>query len=324
MLAIAFAIIVSLQTVSLGYSISFLSPTDTAIHLLHVFFSVYLAVLAAQSFSKSTIHSHTRRTILLSALTTLAFVLLGFTALVPSNRVSVSIQADDSQPRFMQVVWYVVLGLYASTAFIAVTTPLGPTLHFPVSRIYSEKTVAAITNQAIGNVSGVTGSCFWLILTIANVAGTGASVWDLLLFSYTTEVVMLGNTAESLDIGDLPIIPGTMRATYLFRSMRSTLSTTRLKRLLLWNIRPGSGWELAYRLACVNRAAFTTQMVLASIGAVAYYAPPYFLQQLVRYLETDPERHDRSWGWFYCFGMFVGTASIHLSMYSLRLSALRN
>ena len=171
MLVIAFAIIVSLQTVSLGYSISFLSPTDTVIHLLHVFFSVYLAVLAAQSFGKSTIHSHTRRTILLSALTTLAFVLLGFTALVPSNRVSISIQADDSQPSFMQVVWYVVLSLYASTTFIAVTTPLGPALHFPVSRIYSEKTVAAITNQAIGNVSGVTGSCFWLILTIANRGG---------------------------------------------------------------------------------------------------------------------------------------------------------
>jgi hypothetical protein len=135
---------------------------------------------------------------------------------------------------------------------------------------------------------------------------------------------MLGNTSESLDIGDLPIVPGTLRATHLFRSMRSTLSTTRLKRLLLWDIRSGSGWELAYRLARVNRAAFATQMILASVGAVLYYAPPFFLQQLVRYLEMDPERHDRSWGWFYSFGMFVGTAIIHLSMYYLWLSASRN
>ncbi|KAH9169607.1 hypothetical protein EDB89DRAFT_1459256 [Lactarius sanguifluus] len=142
--------------------------------------------------------------------------------------------------------------------------------------------------------------------------GTGASVWDLLLFSYTTKVVMLGNTAESLDIGNLPILPGTMRATYLFRSMRSTLSTTRLSRLLLWSIRPGSGWELAYRLARVNRAAFAIQMTLASIGAVLYYAPSFFLQQLVNYLERDPERHDRSWGWFFSFGMFAGTACSHL------------
>lgn len=154
--------------------------------------------------------------------------------------------------------------------------------------------------------------------------GTGASVWDLLLFSYTTKVVMLGNTAESLDIGDLPIVQGTMRATHLFRLMRSTLSTTRLKRFLFWDIRSGSGWELAYRLAHVNRAAFATQMSLASVGAVLYYAPPYFLQQLVKYLEMDPERHDRSWGWFYSFGMFVSTAIIHLSMYYLWLSGLWN
>ncbi|KAH9036170.1 ATP-binding cassette transporter [Lactarius pseudohatsudake] len=310
LLVIAFAVIVSLQTVSLGYSIPFSSSAIIATHLLHVSFSAYLSVFAAQSIGKSTIHSHTRRTIHLSALSALAFVLLGFTALFPSNRVSTSILGDGSQPRFMQVVWYVVLGLYASSTFIAVTTPLGPALHFPVSRIYSEKTVAAITNQAMDNVSGV----------------TGASVWDQLLFSYTTKVVMLGNTAESLDIGDLPIVPGTMRATYLFRSMRSTLSTTRLRQFLLWDIRPGSGWELAYRLARVNRTAFIAQMTLASIGAVLYYAPPFFLQQLVKYLETDPERHDRSWGWFYSFGMLVGTASIYLingQMWSLSTTTLQ-
>ncbi|KAI9441690.1 ATP-binding cassette transporter [Lactarius indigo] len=290
LLVIAFAVIVSLQTVSLGYSILFSSSAIIATHLLHVSFSVYLSVLAAQSIGKTTIHSHIRRTIHISALSALAFVLLGFTALFPSNRLMIP------QPRFMQVVWYAVLGLYACSTFIAVTTPLGPALHFPVSRIYSEKTVAAITNQAMDNVSGV----------------TGASVWDLLLFSYTTKVVML-------DIGDLPIVPGTMRATYLFRSMRSTFSTTRLRQFLLWDIRP---WQLAR----VNRAGFTVQMTLASIGAVLYYAPPFFLQRLVQYLETDPERHDRSWGWFYSFGMLVGTASIYLingQMWSVSTTTLQ-
>jgi hypothetical protein len=141
----------------------------------------------------------------------------------------------------------------------------------------------------------------------------GASLWDVLLFSYTTKVVLLGNTVESLNIGDLPIVPGSMRATYLFRSMRSALSTIRLRRFIFWDIRPGSGWELAYRLAYVNRRGFMAQMTLASIGAVLYYAPPFFLQKLVKYLETDPERHDRSWGWFYSFGIFAATASLYLS-----------
>ncbi len=158
MLIIAFAVIVSLQTVSLGYYISFSSPTVIATHLLHVLFSVYLTVLAAQSIGKSTIHSHRRRTIHLSALTALAFVLLGSTAIFPGNRASISILADGSQSLFIQVVWYVVLGLYASSTFVATTTPLGPALNFSVSHIYSEKTVAAITNRTIDNVSGVTGS----------------------------------------------------------------------------------------------------------------------------------------------------------------------
>lgn len=84
-------------------------------------------------------------------------MLLGFTALFPRDRASISSLTDDTQPRFLQVVWYVVLGLYAFSTAVAITTPLGPPLHFPASRIYSEKTVAAITNQAQDNVSGVTG-----------------------------------------------------------------------------------------------------------------------------------------------------------------------
>lgn len=125
-------------------------------------------------------------------------------------------------------------------------------------------------------------------------------------------MVLLGNSAESLDIGDLPIVPGSLRATYLFRSMRSALSALRLRRFIFWDIRPGTGWELAYRLAYVNRKSFLAQMSLAATGAVLYYAPPFFLQKLVRYLETDPERHDRSWGWFHSFGLFATTAALHL------------
>jgi hypothetical protein len=95
--------------------------------------------------------------------------------------------------------------------------------------------------------------------------------------------------------------------------MRSALSTIHLRRFLFWDIRPGSGWELAYRLAYVNRRAFIVQMALAAVGAVLYYAPPFFLQKLVKYLETDPERHDRSWGWFYSFGIFAANAILYLS-----------
>jgi hypothetical protein len=148
---------VSLQSVSLGYAASFSSSTTTATYLLHVLFAIYLSILAVQSAGKNTIGSHIKNVIHLSILTTLTFALLGFTALFPRD--PTSILAEDSRPHFLQVIWYVVLALYGLSTVVAITTPLSPPLHFPVSRIYSEKTVAAITNQVVDNVSGAIGLC---------------------------------------------------------------------------------------------------------------------------------------------------------------------
>ena len=179
LLVIAFVVVVSLQTVSLGYAALFLSPTTTATYLLHVLFAIYLSILAVQSVGKNMIGSHFRNVIHLSVLTTLTFALLGFTALFPRDAASISAPAVDSRPHFLQAIWYVVLVLYGLSTVVAVTTPLGPPLHFPVSRIYSEKTVAAITNQAADNVSGATGLCplvlYLLPLTRVQVPQSGVS-----------------------------------------------------------------------------------------------------------------------------------------------------
>lgn len=163
LLVIIFVAIVLLQTVSLGYVASFSSSTVTATYLLHVLFAIYILTLAVQSVGKNTIYSHTRNIIHLSVLTTVPFVLLGFTALFPRDVTSILAPAED----FQQVIWYVVLGLYALSTVVSITTPLGPPLHFPVSRIYSEKIVAAVTNQAVDNVSGATGSC--LLVSVSSI-----------------------------------------------------------------------------------------------------------------------------------------------------------
>src|SRR6267154_1499122 len=159
LLVITFVLVVSLQTISLGYAASFSSATTTATYLLHLLFAIYLSILAVQSVGKNTIGSHIRNVIHLSVLTTLTFALLGLTALFPRGLTYISAPAEDSRPHFLQVIWYVVLALYGLSTVVAITTPLGPPLHFPVSRIYSEKTVAAITNQADDNVSGAIGLC---------------------------------------------------------------------------------------------------------------------------------------------------------------------
>ena len=159
LLVIAFAVVVGLQAISLGYAASFSSSTTKATYTIHVLFAIYLSILAIQSVGKNTIYSHTRNIIHLSVLTTLASGLLGFTALLPRDQTSLSTPAEESQPHNSKIIWYVVLGLYALSTIVAITTPLGPALHFPVSRIYSEKTAAAVTNKALDNVSGATGLC---------------------------------------------------------------------------------------------------------------------------------------------------------------------
>jgi hypothetical protein len=125
---------------------------------------------------------------------------------------------------------------------------------------------------------------------------------------------MLGHVAESLDIGDLPIVPGNMRATDIFWKMRQAIRTTKINRFLFWKAKPGNGMELIYLLITHNKAAITLELALAAVGAALYYGPPWFLRRLVRYLEEDPERVDPSWGFLYAVGLFSATILVYLGM----------
>ena len=136
---------------------------------------------------------------------------------------------------------------------------------------------------------------------------SGASVWDILLFSYTTKVVMLGNSAESLEIGDLPIVAADMRATTIFANMRAAMRRWKL-RIGSWRPAPGSGIELAYRILRVNIWTLAVIIVLASLSAILFYVPAFFLRRVVHYLEVDAMREFRGWGFVYCAGLFVSNA----------------
>jgi hypothetical protein len=61
-------------------------------------------------------------------------------------------------------------------------------------------------------------------------------VIDYLFFGYVTRVIQLG-TSLSVEIGDLPILPANMRATYQFFRMRMNLRANPLK----------PGWDLVWR-----------------------------------------------------------------------------
>lgn len=122
---------------------------------------------------------------------------------------------------------------------------------------------------------------------------------------------MLGNIATSLEIGDLPIMSGDMRAVFLYKKMKTSMRTMKPK-VGNWRPKPGSGWGLIYRLIRVNGPMLTLEMVIAAVTAVLFYTPALFLQRLVFYLESDPERKDRSWGLFFCVGLFLSNAIMQL------------
>src|SRR5882762_6925540 len=130
---------------------------------------------------------------------------------------------------------------------------------------------------------------------------------------------MLGHTSASLEIGDLPILPANMRATSLFKCMRSALRLQvpfpSFHRFL--KIHKGSGWELLWRLARLNKGVFVAEILLSVAAAVFYYGPAFFLQKLVKYLENDPERHDPKWGLLWALGLFAFNCFSYLGTFVL-------
>jgi hypothetical protein len=115
---------------------------------------------------------------------------------------------------------------------------------------------------------------------------------------------MLGNTASSLEIGDLPIVPADMRSMTLFADMREAMR--RIKLSSRWKPKPGSGWMTIWRLVVLNKVALAVEVSLAAISAMLFYTPALFLQRLVDFMERDTK--DKSWGLVYCFALFASNA----------------
>ncbi|KAI0641508.1 multidrug resistance-associated ABC transporter [Trametes meyenii] len=286
------AAVLAIQAVSLGWAMTEEDRLGIIIYSLHVAFALYTLVVAVRAVNHTYSH-HAHSIVHLSILTFFATALLTTTAILPSEPMPVVAGLRASGVPL--ALWYTVYALYTVSMAIAVTVPRGPPLHFPSEKIYSDKTLMQVTSHYQDNVCGV----------------TGASVFDYLLFSYTTKVVMLGNTSESLEIGDLPIVAADMRATTLFARMRGGLRRWKLE-IGSWRPRPGSGIELGYRLLRVNSTIMIMVILIASVCAGLFYVPAYFLKRVVQYLEVDREREFRGWGFVFCAALFASHATTQI------------
>jgi hypothetical protein len=295
--------VVGVQAVQLGYVISSnLEDRDAllASGVLQLIAYIYILVFAVMSVAQDDVERHWSSIIHISAITSVAVFFLSLSAVMPSRSVLPTVVLT-SNSSVMSIFYGISLALLLVACIIAINTPRGPPLHFPASRLYSPKLLESSAPLAHNNVCGV----------------VQASVWDFLLFSYTTAIVKLGHTAESLEIRDLPIIPASARAAALFSAMRAAnfADATRQEKLRQrrrtegrggakrtrrwWWQKEGSGWPLLFRLARINASGFIVLMTLAAVTAVLYYVPAWFLQSLIQYLQDHPDREQKSWGWLW-------------------------
>ena len=321
------ALAVVISSILLGWSVADELWQESTVYFLHLVFALYLFLLAARSVRQDDAGIHTEYIIHLSSLSTFGFLLLGGTVILPESpppfktsdlaykilwrRSTHDVSTQDFDV-ILRVLWYTLVSLHTFAWVLIIRTPLGPPLHYPASNIYSEKTVKSITNKDENNVCGVISLSFlnfFLELTLKNCIG--GSPWDLLLFSYTTKVVWLGNTAESLEIGDLPILPADLRATFNYDTMRRAMRTVSL-RFFSWNPKPGSGWQLLWKMIRLNSLVLIAEILLAATSALLFYSPAFFLRRLVAYLEVNPGREEKGWGWVYVIGLFASNATMFL------------
>ncbi|KAF9531155.1 multidrug resistance-associated ABC transporter [Crepidotus variabilis] len=339
-LTFVLSIALALSTISLGWSIADERRYETLVFTLHVAFALYLVVMSGRSIGQDDAEAHSDSLIHITSLLAIAFILLGTVAVLPASPppsgpvgatfvpqwqgslksatalyqavplawTSFRTNFEDLEP-FLRILWYIYLAIYTVAFALAVRTPLGPLLHYPPSDIYSEKTVQSITNTDSNNVCGlISGSC-----------------WDYILFSYTTKIVWLGNVATSLEIGDLPVVPANMRATFNYTAMRNASRTIKL-RLFSWTPKPGSGWQLGWQLTRLNGVPMFAMASLAAVSACLFYTPAYFLKNFIQYLEVDPNRENQGWGWVYVIGLFMSNAVTYLvtgQLWSLSTTTLQ-
>ncbi|KAF5371584.1 hypothetical protein D9758_003437 [Tetrapyrgos nigripes] len=290
-LSILFTAIVALQCACLSFFIPGNSK-DLTIGVIHICFPLYLLAVTLRSLSQSTVEPHSESIIHLAALTIVASLTQGVIAILPNTPPVVTPLTVLAGQPFLQ---YASIALYTVSTILVFVTPCGPPLHYPNEAIYSSKVVASTTNQDKANVTGI----------------VYTSPFGYLFFTYTTKVVMLGNIAESLEIGDLPIVPASMRATVNFGKMKRTMQNIRLK-LGKWRPRAGSGWQTAYQILRLNTEVLIAQFLLAAVSAGMFYVPAFFMQMLVAYLEKDPDREQRGWGWVYVVGLFLSYVIVYL------------
>ncbi|KAF7983210.1 hypothetical protein HWV62_23484 [Athelia sp. TMB] len=303
-LSTTIALALVIDTIGLTFAITSNVKTSArtlAACILRILFALYTLVFSMHAINLDAIGPHSSAMWHLSMLTFISTAALFSMSILPAPHPLAPAVASPGASAATALTW-TTTALYLVSTLLASTLPHGPDLNYNPINIYTPATILGTTHASASNVCGI----------------ATASVLSYLTFSYTTCVVMLGHQALSLEIGDLPILPANMRATGAYASMR--------RALLRASQNKGNGWALGRTLVRLNAPDFITLILLACVVAVLFYAPAFFLQKLVQYVEDDPMREDRRWGWVFVVGLLVVNATGHLisgQLWSLATTTLQ-
>ncbi|KAF9525064.1 hypothetical protein CPB83DRAFT_897342 [Crepidotus variabilis] len=179
---------------------------------------------------------------------------------------------------------------------ISVSTPRGPAVHLPESKVYDKKTLGSCKPFPEANVSGE----------------DRASFLGILLFSYSTQVFLLGRSITKITLDKLPLLPARLRARFNFAELMHAMEFKA----------PFSrkGLRLLYHLIKANLVYFLALQILCIITTFGHYAPIYFIQEFLAYLDCNPRNKNRALGWFYVGGILFAYTLLIIS--SARLNAV--
>ena len=153
-LSTTLALAVAMETISLGFCFT-ANPSAIATYSLRLIFAIYTLILAVRSVNQDTIDLHSESVWHLSSLTFIVSVLLFGTAILPPTDAVLVI--SHQTPALLKSLGWAELALNFISFLVVSNIPQGPPLHFDPERLYSEKTIASITNVTPDNVCGVTG-----------------------------------------------------------------------------------------------------------------------------------------------------------------------
>jgi len=210
-LMIAFSMLLVDHTVSLGYTLKaypsspllFILPS-----ILHLTLASYLLALTSVGLTATTVDEHWPMVVHIASLSLLSTVAQPISLLAPNDGTiqisqnqhspdligrnfvaQLSLRGEPGKEEDPYLFWYTSLLLSAIAMIISATMPLGPPLYFPPERVYTLKSIEIAAKEYGQDLNSATAPNE----RKANVTGlVGSSLLGILLFDYSTKVVMLG------------------------------------------------------------------------------------------------------------------------------------